>query len=200
MSRSIGRKLLIAARYREGGRRDYRSTFVKSDRLGRRDYAVLLLLARLGLRANEVTTLCLEDIDWQSGELTVHGKGRQRARMPLPSEVGAAIADYLQQSSPPSDSRRVFLREWAPHIGFSSASTVTIIARTALICAGIDTPHKGAHVFRHTLAPQLLRAGASLTQIGQLLRHRSHDSTRIYAKVDIDGLRALAMCWPGGAS
>jgi site-specific recombinase XerD len=172
----------------------------RSTPLGRRDYAVLLLLARLGLRANEVAMLCLEDIDWQSGELTVHGKGRQRARMPLPSEVGAAIADYLQQSRPQSDSRRVFLREWAPHIGFASASTVTMIARTALISAGIDTPHKGAHVFRHTLATQLLRAGASLTQIGQLLRHRSHDSTRIYAKVDIDGLRALAMRWPGGAS
>jgi site-specific recombinase XerD len=161
---------------------------------------VLLLLARLGLRADEVATLCLQDIDWQSGQLTVHGKARQLARMPLPAEVGAAIADYLQHSRPRSESRRLFLREWAPHLGFASATTVTMIARKALDRAGIDTPHKGSHVFRHTLATQLLRSGASLTQIGQLLRHRSQDSTRIYAKVDIQALRGLAVRWPGGMS
>jgi len=135
--------------------------------LGRRDYAVLLLLARLGLRA---------------------------------SEVGAAIGDYLRHGRPHSESRRVFLREWAPHIGFASAATVTMIARVALQRAGVDTPRKGAHVFRHTLATRLLRSGASLTQIGQLLRHHSHDSTRIYAKVDVAALRGLAMRWPGGVS
>jgi site-specific recombinase XerD len=172
----------------------------RSSPLGRRDYAVLLLLARLGLRADEVATLCLQDIDWQSGQLTVHGKARQLARMPLPAEVGAAIADYLQHSRPRSESRRLFLREWAPHLGFASATTVTMIARKALNRAGIDTPHKGSHVFRHTLATQLLRSGASLTQIGQLLRHRSQDSTRIYAKVDIQALRGLAVRWPGGMS
>ncbi|HEY3391868.1 MAG TPA: site-specific integrase [Lacipirellulaceae bacterium] len=166
--------------------------------LGRRDYAILLLLARLGLRASEVATLCLEDIDWRSGELTVRGKGRQRARMPLPTDVGTAIADYLHQSRPQSESRRVFLREWAPHIGFSSGTNVTAIAWSALTRAGVDAPSKGAHVFRHSLATQLLRAGASLTEIGQLLRHRSHDSTRIYAKVDLGALRTLAMRWPGG--
>lgn len=166
--------------------------------LGRRDYAILLLLARLGLRASEVATLCLDDIDWQSGQLTIRGKGRQRARMPLPTEIGAAIANYLRQSRPPSESRRVFLREWAPHIGFSSGTNVTVIARSALARAGVEAPRKGAHVFRHSLATQLLRAGASLTEIGQLLRHRSHDSTRLYAKVDLDALRALAMRWPGG--
>jgi site-specific recombinase XerD len=168
--------------------------------LGRRDYAVLLLLARLGLRASEVTTLCLQDIDWQSGLLTIRGKGRQRAQMPLPSEVGGAIADYLQHGRPRSESRRVFLREWAPHIGFASAASVTMIARVALERAEIDTPRKGAHLFRHTLATRLLRSGASLTQIGQLLRHHSHDSTRIYAKVDVAALRGLAMRWPGGVS
>ena len=166
--------------------------------LGRRDYAILLLLARLGLRASEVATLCLEDIHWQSGQLTIRGKGRQRARMPLPSEVGAAITDYLRRSRPQSESRRVFLREWAPHIGFSSGTNVTVIACSALTRAGVEAPRKGAHVFRHSLATQLLRAGASLTEIGQLLRHRSHDSTRLYAKVDLDALRALAMPWPGG--
>ena len=168
--------------------------------LGRRDYAVLLLLARLGLRANEVTTLCLQDIDWQSGVMTIQGKARQRAQMPLPSEVGAAIGDYLQHGRPRSESRRVFLREWAPHIGFASAASVTMIARVALERAQVDTPRKGAHVFRHTLATRLLHSGASLTQIGQLLRHRSQDSTRIYAKVDVAALRGLAMRWPGGVS
>jgi site-specific recombinase XerD len=168
--------------------------------LGLRDYAVLLLLARLGLRASEVTTMSLQDIDWQSGLVTICGKGRQRAQMPLPHEVGAAIGDYLQHGRPRSESRRVFLREWAPHIGFASAAAVTMIARVALERAKVDTPRKGAHVFRHTLATQLLRSGASLTQIGQLLRHHSHDSTRIYAKVDIEALRGLAVRWPGGAS
>jgi site-specific recombinase XerD len=139
----------------------------RSTALGRRDYAVLLLLARLGLRANEVATLCLDDIDWQSGQLTICGKGRQRAQMPLPSEVGAAIADYVRKSRPHSDSRRVFLREWAPHIGFSSAANVTAIACAALTRAHVDAPHKGAHVFRHyiscltmschTLKPLILR-------------------------------------------
>lgn len=172
----------------------------RSTSLGRRDYAVLLLLARLGLRASEVATLCLQDIDWQDGVLTIRGKARQRAQMPLPSEVGAAIGDYLQHGRPRSQSRRVFLREWAPQIGFASAASVTMIARTALDRAHVDTPRKGAHVFRHTLATTLLRSGASLTQIGQLLRHRSQDSTRIYAKVDIEALRGLAMRWPGGVS
>jgi site-specific recombinase XerD len=166
--------------------------------LGRRDYAILLLLARLGLRANEIATLCLDDIDWQSGQLTVRGKGRRRAQLPLPPDVGAAIAAYLRQSRPHSDSRRVFLREWAPHVGFASAANVTQIARLALTRAGIDAPHKGAHVFRHSLATQLLRAGASLTQIGHVLRHQAHDTTRIYAKVDITALRTLALRWPGG--
>ncbi len=172
----------------------------RSTSLGRRDYAVLLLLARLGLRASEVATLCLQDIDWQDGVLTIRGKARQRAQMPLPSEVGAAIGDYLQNGRPRSQSRRVFLREWAPQIGFASAATVTMIARTALDRAQVDTPRKGAHVFRHTLATTLLRSGASLTQIGQLLRHRSQDSTRIYAKVDVEALRGLAVRWPGGVS
>lgn len=175
-------------------------TIDRSTTLGRRDYAVLLLLARLGLRASEVTTLCLQDIDWQSGVLTIRGKARQRAQMPLPSEVGAAIGDYLQHGRPRSESRRVFLREWAPQIGFASAASVTMIARMALERAHVDTPRKGSHVFRHTLATRLLRSGASLTQIGQLLRHRAHDSTRIYAKVDIEALRGLAVRWPGGVS
>lgn len=167
--------------------------------IGLRDYAVLMLLARLGLRANEISQLTLDDLDWQSGQLTVQGKGGQRALLPLPVDVGAAIADYLQRSRPRSDSRRVFLRDLAPHVGFASSSAISVIASTALTRAGIDdVQRKGAHLFRHSLATQLLRAGASLMQIGQVLRHENMDSTRIYAKVDIRALRTLALPWPGG--
>lgn len=168
--------------------------------IGRRDYAILLMLARLGLRANEIVTLTLDDVDWQSGHLTVRGKGRREAQLPLPAEVGAAIVDYLQHGRPRSDSRRVFLRALAPHVGFASSSGISQLAKVALTRAGFgDTPRKGAHLFRHSLATQLLRAGASLTEIGQVLRHDDHDTTRIYAKVDIDALRSLGLRWPGGA-
>jgi site-specific recombinase XerD len=166
--------------------------------MGLRDYAILMLLARLGLRAIEIVRLTLDDLDWQSGQLTVQGKGGQRALLPLPVDVGAAIADYLQHGRPRSDTRRVFLLDLAPHRGFASPSTISTIASIALTRAGIDVRRKGAHLFRHSLATQMLRAGASLTQIGQVLRHVSMDSTRIYAKVDIAALRALALPWPGG--
>jgi site-specific recombinase XerD len=167
---------------------------------GRRDYAILMMLARLGLRANEVTTLLLEDLDWRSGEVLVHGKGRRLARMPLPPEVGAAIAAYLRDGRPQADSRRVFLRNCAPYAGFASPAAVSFIARTALTRAGMSGfAHLGAHLFRHSLATELLRSGATLTEIGQVLRHRDHDTTRIYAKVDVDGLRAICPAWPGAA-
>jgi site-specific recombinase XerD len=170
----------------------------RSDPFGRRDYAVLLLLARLGLRANEIVTMALDDIDWQSGQLIVRGKGRRQAQMPLPPEVGTAIADYLQHGRPASHSRRVFLRELAPHIGFSTAANVSWIARRALVRAGINVPRLGSHLFRHSLATRLLRAGATLTDIGQVLRHQTQDATRIYAKVDVAALRTLGLRWPGG--
>lgn len=168
--------------------------------IGRRDFAIMLLLARLGLRANEIATMSLDDIDWQTGQLTVRGKGRRRSQMPLPTEVGAALADYLQNGRPvANDSRRVFLRELAPHIGFSTASNVSMITKRALICAGIDVPRLGSHLFRHSLATHLLQAGATLTDIGQVLRHEAADTTRIYAKFDVAALRPLGMRWPGGA-
>jgi site-specific recombinase XerD len=168
---------------------------------GRRDYAILLLLARLGLRANEIATLSLNDVDWQTGQLTVRGKGRRRAQMPLPAEVGVAIADYLRLARPTSsDSRRLFLRELAPHIGFATASNVSVIAKTALIRASVDVPRMGSHLFRHSLATHLLRSGVTLTAIGQVLRHQTQDATRIYAKVDITALRTLGLRWPGGVS
>ena len=167
--------------------------------MGRRDYAILSLLAKLGLRANEVATLMLDDIDWRASEMLVRAKGRQRARMPIPPDVGAAIVAYLRSGRPKSSCRRLFVRTLAPHIGFASGCAITMIAKAALDRVGIDDcAHRGAHIFRHSLATELLRSGATLSEIGQLLRHENHDATRIYAKVDIDALRTLSLPWPGG--
>lgn len=167
---------------------------------GRRDFAILMMLSKLGLRADEVATLTLDDIDWRAGELLVRAKGRQRARMPIASDVGAAIVAYLRDGRPKSSCRQLFLRSLAPRIGFASASAITMIAKTALERAGIHGyAHQGAHIFRHSLATELLRASATLSEIGHLLRHKSYDTTRIYAKVDIEELRTLSLPWPGGA-
>jgi site-specific recombinase XerD len=167
--------------------------------MGRRDYAILLLLAKLGLRADEVATLTFDDINWRASEILVHAKGRQRARMPIPPDVGAAIVAYLRNGRPTSPCRRLFVRTLAPHVGFASGCAITMIAKAALDRAGIEgCAHRGAHIFRHSLATELLRSGATLSEIGQLLRHESHDTTRIYAKVDIDALRTLSLPWPGG--
>jgi len=168
--------------------------------LGRRNYAVLLLLARLGLRAHEVRSLTLDDIDWRNGRVTIHGKSRAREEMPLTVEVGRALTAYLAHGRPPSTSRAVFVRSTPPYTQFVKSGAITSIAANAIQAAGIDAPSKGAHVFRHTLATQMLRDGSSLREIGQLLRHRDEDTTRIYAKVDLPHLRSLALPWPGGAS
>jgi site-specific recombinase XerD len=167
---------------------------------GRRDYAILMMLAKLGLRADEVATLALDDIDWRSGVMCIRAKGRQRARMPIPADVGAAIVDYLRDGRPKASCRRLFLRTRAPRIGFSSSDVISKIAKTALARVGVrGFARQGAHLFRHSLATELLRSGATLSEIGQLLRHKNHDTTRIYAKVDIDTLRTLSLPWPGGA-
>jgi integrase/recombinase XerD len=166
--------------------------------VGRRDYAILLLLARLGLRSGEVAGLSLEDIDWKNGFFSVLGKAGCSSQLPLPADVGDAIAAYLKDGRPRlSSSRRVFLRAKAPAIGFKNVAVCNIVKR-ALGRAGIDSPRKGAHQFRHALAKSMLNRGASLSEIGELLRHQSPDTTRIYAKVDLVSLRALAMPWPGG--
>jgi site-specific recombinase XerD len=166
--------------------------------MGRRDYAILMLLAKLGLRAGEVATLTLDDIDWRSGEMLIRAKGRQRAQMPMPPDAGAAVVAYLRERRP-TPCRRLFLRTLAPHVGFASGCAITMIAKAALERAGVrGYAHHGAHIFRHSLATELLRSGATLSEIGQLLRHNSHDTTRIYAKVDIQRLRTLSLPWPGG--
>jgi site-specific recombinase XerD len=166
--------------------------------LGRRNYAILLLLARLGLRACEVVAMTLDDIDWKAGHLTVRGKGGQRAQMPLSAELGRAIAAYLKNGRPRCASRRLFIREHAPRVGFANSAAVSTLVQRALADAGVDSPHTGAHVFRHSLATEMLKHGASLGEIGQLLRHAHPDTTQIYAKVDVCALRPLALRWPGG--
>lgn len=168
--------------------------------VGRRDYAILMILAKLGLRANEVATLTLDDIDWRAGELHACAKGRQRARMPIPPEVGAAIVEYLRNGRQTSSCRRLFVRVNAPYLGFASAASITVIAKNALVRAGITgCVHRGAHIFRHSLATELLRSGATLPEIGQLLQHKSLEATWIYAKVDIETLKILSLPWPGGS-
>lgn len=167
--------------------------------VGRRDYAMLLLLARLGLRVGEVAALTLESINWQHGVLTVRGKGGQWSQMPLPKDVGRAIVDYLEHGRTPCPDRHLFVCSKAPWRGFRHASRISIIASRALARARIVHPRAAGHIFRHALATEMLRRGASLAEIGRLLRHQHPDTTRIYAKVDLTALRRLAMPWPGGA-
>ena len=171
----------------------------KQTAIGKRDYALLLLLARLGLRAGEVVALTLDDLDWEAGLVTVRGKGKRVAQMPLPSEVGAAIADYLSTGRPQCSSRRVFIRGKAPLIGFANSVAICSLVDRALERAGVESEYRGSHVFRHSLATGMLNHGASLDEIGDLLRHRRPDTTRIYAKVDLVSLRSIALPWPGGS-
>jgi integrase/recombinase XerD len=160
---------------------------------GRRDFAVLMLLSRLGLRAGEVAGLRLDDIDWRAGELTIRGKGCKLERLPLPVDVGAAIAAWLQRGRPRCTAREVFTRVRAPHRKLSPGG-IGAIVRGACVRIGVDGVH--AHRLRHSVATQMLSAGAGLAEIGQVLRHDSLLTTAIYAKVDRDGLRALASPWP----
>jgi site-specific recombinase XerD len=167
-------------------------------RNGRRDFAILTTLARLALRAGEVAALQLDDIDWRAGEIVVYGKGNRAERLPLPADVGEAIAAYLRRGRPASaDGRTVFVRVRAPHRALSSSGVTQVVA-TAARRAGLGKIY--AHRLRHTAATQMLRAGASLPEIGQVLRHRRALSTAIYAKVDREALRTIARPWPGGVA
>jgi integrase/recombinase XerD len=165
-------------------------------RLGRRDYAMLMLLARLGLRAGEVASMSLDDIAWRAGELTVHGKGGRDDRLPLPPDVGAALAAYLRRR-PRVTTRAVFLRANAP-IGAITPGAVTWAVYNACDRSGV--PRAGAHRLRHSLATQMLAAGSSLAEVGQVLRHARVATTAIYAKVDHRALDALVLPWPGGGA
>ena len=167
--------------------------------VGCRDYAMILALARLGLRSSEVVSLELNDVDWVAGQIHVRGKAGQRNDLPLPADVGEAIADYLRKSRPRNSSRRVFLRDKAPIRGFVGPCGLGSVIRRSLKRAGINPPTKGTHQFRHGLASEMLRGGASLAEIGEVLGHRHVQTTAIYAKVDINALRTLALPWPGEA-
>jgi len=164
--------------------------------VGRRDYAMILLMLRLGLRRCEVVALELDDIDWSAGELAVRGKGGRSDRLPLPADVGKAITAYLRHGRPASGRRELFLRTKAP-CGPLASGAVGSMVRRACRRAGID--EVGAHRLRHTLACEMVAADVPLQQIGQVLRHRSLQSTSIYARVDVDRLRLLARPWPQGA-
>ena len=169
---------------------------------GRRDHAILLLLARLGLRAGEIVALELGDIFWRSGEILVRGKGRLQDRLPLLTDIGEALALYLSQDRGTAISRHVFLRTLAPRVGLAGPGAVGHIVRRALDRAGLRSPSRGAaHLFRHSLATRMIRHGASIVEISEILRHRSQSSTETYAKVDFEVLREVARPWPrkGGA-
>ncbi len=165
--------------------------------VGRRDYAVILILLRLGLRACEVAALRLDDVDWRAGQITVHGKGQRVDRLPLPADVGSAIAAYLRHARPRTDRREVFLTIIAPRAGLSRGS-VSLIVRRACVRAGLRPC--GAHRLRHTLACEMVRSGVPLHEIGEVLRHRDATSTSIYARVDVDQLRTVARPWPDGTA
>jgi integrase/recombinase XerD len=174
----------------------------RSTPTGCRDYAILLLLARLGLRAGEIVALELGDIRWRSAELVIHGKGQMVEHVPLLSDVGEALATYLHDDRGASTSRRVFLRRRAPRIGLAGPAAIGHIVRLAFVRAGFRPACRGAaHLFRHSLATTMIRHGASMAEIAEVLRHRTQDSTAIYAKVAFDDLRGVARPWPttGGA-
>jgi site-specific recombinase XerD len=179
------------------GPADARALLGSCDRrrpLGRRDYALIILLLRLGLRRGEVARLTLDDFDWRAGELVIHGKGGREDRLPLPTDVGEAIAAYLRRGRPVSDRREVFLRARAPYDPIDP-STVASTVRRACRRAGI--PEVGSHRLRDTTGCGMVQAGVPIVRVGQVLRHRSLQSTAIYARVDIEQLRQLAAPWPG---
>jgi site-specific recombinase XerD len=175
----------------------------RNPRHGVRDYAMLLIMARLGLRAPEIIRIELGDIDWRSGELMVRGKGKLHDRVPITAEVGEALSRYLREERGPTDCRALFVTQRAPHRPFKDSQIVNAIIKDALDATGQKpaTPYVGSHVLRHSLATQLINRGASLDEVGDMLRHRSRSSTMIYARLDIEGLRSIAQPWPvtGGA-
>jgi integrase/recombinase XerD len=167
-------------------------------RRGVRDYAMLLLMARLGLRAPEVMAIQLDDVDWRAGELLVRGKGQRHDRLPIPSDVGEAISKYLREQRTSTTTRTLFVTHRAPNRPFKDSQIINGILKEAFAATGVKppTPYVGSHVLRHSLATHMVRSGASLEEIGDLLRHRSRATTMIYAKLDTDGLRSIAQPWP----
>jgi site-specific recombinase XerD len=169
----------------------------RSTPTGRRDYAILILLARLGLRAGEIVVLELDDLRWRTGEIIVHGKGRIVDQLPLLRDIGDALTNYLREDRGVSASRKVFLRMWAPRIGLTGPAAIGHIVRRALVRAGIRRTGRGAaHLFRHGLATNMIRHDASMSEISEVLRHQSQTTTAIYAQVSFEALRTVALPWP----
>jgi integrase/recombinase XerD len=170
---------------------------------GRRDHAMVLLIARLGLRAAEVVKIQIDDIDWRAGEILVRGKGKVHDRLPLPAGVGDTLAEYIRLDRKTPSSRALFVKKRPPHVAFKDGQVLNNILRRAYARTGLKppVPYVGSHILRHSLATALVRRGASLEEIGDMLRHRSRATTMIYAKLDVDGLRTIAQPWPvvGGA-
>jgi site-specific recombinase XerD len=165
--------------------------------VGSRDRAILLLLARLGLRAGDILKLRLNDIDWEKAVIRLSGKERREVELPLTQEIGWALVAYLQKSRPQTDTDVLFIRSRAPFCAFASHCAVSVIVKQAMCRAGVTCPSRGAaHVLRHSVATSMLRQGASLQDIADILRHRSIETTQIYAKVDVNTLRQIALPWP----
>lgn len=165
---------------------------------GVRDYAMFLLMARLGLRVPEVMAMEIDDIDWRAGELLVRGKGKRRDRLPLPEDVGAAISAYLRDARPSTVTRVLFVRSYAPYLGFKDSRIISKILARACAALEIEMPARylGSHVLRHSLATRMVRTGVALHEVGDVLRHKSRATTMIYAKLDIANLRSIAQPWP----
>jgi len=187
LPRGLGANELTALLTEDGG----------TGALGRRDHAIVLMLARLGLRAGEVAALGLDDVDWRAGEIVVRGKGNRLERLPLPVDVGESLVDYLREGRPPTACRTLFVRTKAPVTSLSSGAVSHIVRRA---CARAGIASVGAHRLRHSVATQMLRGGASLDEVGQVLRDRSAQVVTLYAKVDFVQLRTLALAWPDGAA
>ena len=164
--------------------------------MGIRDYAILLLLSRLGLRSCEIIQLTLDDIDWDRGTISIQRKGTKQDQLPIDRDIGKAIIRYLKCGRPAYQGRQLFLSVMPPLRGIGSSATVGTIVKTALERAGLNTRNKGAHLLRHTAATRILRNGATLSEVGNILGHQSHQTTAIYAKVDFKKLNALAQPWP----
>jgi integrase/recombinase XerD len=173
----------------------------RSSAMGKRDRAILLLLARLGLRAGDIVQMHLGDINWKEGWISVTGKSRRQTRLPLSQEVGQALVTYIRHARPSTRDEAVFVRTRAPFRGLGSHAAVSVIVASAIRRAKVKRPARGAaHLLRHSVASSMLRQGASLQEIAALLRHRSVETTQIYAKVDVKALQKIAQPWPGGAS
>jgi site-specific recombinase XerD len=165
--------------------------------VGIRDHAILLLMVRLGLRAGELLTMTLDDINWEEGTIIVHGKTGRDEALPLPKDVGSAIVKYLKKSRPKCSTRRLFVRTKAPVRELARDGCICAVVRYACKRAGLSPKHQGAHLLRHSLATGMLNKGASMAEIAEILRHRSTQTTEIYAKLDMKFLRELAQPWPG---